>query len=257
MRFLALVAGLLAATAAVASASHVQDPHVRTLERATPLAADGDRLLLSAFDPAIHAFRLVLREGDAECILPVQPTQEPLEADLGTNSSGDPAAILSLYVGAQESGTRGGRDLFVLTLGSGDVRPVRNANTDLDERVPTIDGGRIAFSRVYDDGEQPVVYTKRLVAPREQPSTRLPGVPARQEVSGGSSSATAERRVAELELVDGRLGQIATFAVEGARTNQVRLVDLDARSSRVAAEMGSGEGGETYLGLSWVNAKLA
>jgi len=31
----------------------------------------------------------------------------------GTNSSGDPAAILSLYVGAQESGTRGGRDLFV------------------------------------------------------------------------------------------------------------------------------------------------
>jgi len=55
----------------------------------------------------------VLREGDAERILPVHPTQEPLEADLGTNSSGDPATILSLYVGAQGSGARGGRDLFV------------------------------------------------------------------------------------------------------------------------------------------------
>lgn len=51
-----------------------------------------------------------------------------------------------------------------------------------------------------------------------------------------------------------------TFTVqEGeARTNQVRLVDLDdRRTSRVAAEMTTGEGGQNYVGLSSTRGKLA
>lgn len=260
MRILLATAALLAATATVVPAASAQEQAVRTLERATPLAAEGERLLLSVFDPSTEAFRLVLREGDTERVLPVQPTAQPLEADLGTNSSGDPAAILALDVGDQEGGTRGGRDLFVLTLGSGEVRPVRNANTNHDERAPTIEDGRIAFSRVYDDGEQPVVYTKRLVAPRERPSVRLPGVPTRTRgFPGGPSYTTVERRVVELELVDGRLGQLVTFLLtEGEpRTNQIRLVDLDERSSRLAAETVSGEGDREYVGLSSVRGELA
>lgn len=107
MRLFFALAPLVAITAFVASPALAQDEPVRTLERATPLAAEGDRLLLSAFDPAIDAFRLVLREDGVERALPVQPTPEPLEADLGTNSSGDPAAILSLDVGQREGGASG------------------------------------------------------------------------------------------------------------------------------------------------------
>ncbi len=111
-------------------------------------------------------------------------------ADIGTNSSGNPQVIFSLDVGPVPGGQAGMRDLFVIALDEDAARPVRNANTNKDEVSPTIDEGRIAFTRVYPEGEgrvddKPIVYTKRLVAPRERPSTRLAGVPTSR---GGSTT---------------------------------------------------------------------
>ena len=246
---------VLAALALAPAAAWAQDTAVYPLERPTQVRELDGTVVYSAFDPAIDGYRLTVRDAQGAGTVPVQPSETPFEADIGTNSSGDPQVIFSLDVGPQEGGVSGMRDLFVLTLGSGEVRPVRNANTGLDERSPTIEGGRIAFSRGFDEGENPVVYTKRLVAPRERPSTRLSGVPQRRD-----GRSTTDRSVSELELEDGLLGQIVTYTYDtagGFRTNEVRQVELDERSSRQVATLTTGLNGQFFVGLSFAEDYLA
>lgn len=250
----------LAALALAPGAALAQDTTVATLERPTEVRELNGTVLFSAFDPKIDAYRLAVRDAQGARALPVQPSPRPFEADLGTNSKGALQVIFSLDVGPQEGGQSGRRDLFVLTVGSTTVRPVRNANTNLDERTPTIDEGHIAFTRVDQQGEgagddQPVVYTKRLVAPRERPSTRLPGVPPSRDGRG-----TTDRSVSELELENGRLGEIVRFTYKtaaGFRTNEVRQVELDRRSSRLVGTLTTGLNGQFYVGLSFAEGYMA
>lgn len=249
----------LVALALVPGAAQAQDTTVATLERPTEVRELDGTVVYSAFDPAIDAYRLTVRDAQGARALPVQPSRAPFEADIGTNSKGDPQVVFSLDVGLQEGGQAGQRDLFVLRLGSATVRPVRNANTNRDERAPTVDEGRIAFTRVYDEAEgtqdDPVVYTKRLVAPRARPSTRLPGVPPRRD-----GRSTTDRSVSELELENGRLGQIVRYSYEtaaGFRTNEVRQVELDERSSRQVGRLTTGLNGQFYVGLSFAEGYLA
>ncbi len=230
-----------------------------TLERPTEVRELDGTLVYSAFDPAIDAYRLTVRDAQGARALPVEPSREPFEADVGTNSKGDPQVIFSLDVGPQAGGQAGNRDLFVLTLASNEVRAVRNANTNLDERTPTLDEGRIAFSRIFApgaDNPEPVVYTKLLVAPRSRPSTRLPGVPQRRD-----GRQTLSRRVSELELESGRLGQIVRYSdatqLEGFATHEVRQVDLDERSSRQGGTLTTGLKAQFYVGLSFAEGYLA
>lgn len=226
-----------------------------TLARPTEVREHDGTLVYSVFDPSIEAYRLTVRDAQGERALPVEPSPEPFQADIGTNTAGDPQVIFALDVGAQEGGRAGGEDLFVIALGSGRVRPVRNANTGLDEATPTIDDGRIAFSRGFDEGADPVVYTKRLVAPRARPSVRLPGVPERL-----GPFATTDRRVTELELDDGRLGQIIRYVFQesaGSRSNEVRQVELEDRSQRRVAEQSTGENGQFFVGLSFAEGYLS
>lgn len=242
-------------------AAQAQDT-VAVVERPTEVRALGDTVVYSAFDPAIDAYRIAVRDDQGARALPVPPSPEPFSADIGTNSSGDPQVIFSLDVGPVVGGQAGMRDLFVIALDEAAPRPVRNANTNHDEISPTIDEGRIAFTRVYPEDEadrrddKPIVYTKRLVAPRERPSTRLPGVPT----SRGDST-TRERVVTELELEDGRLGEIVRFTCGGFEctdaTYDVRLVDLNERSSRRAGNLGAGINGQFLVGLSFAEGYLA
>lgn len=253
----------VAAMAVVPGVAQAQSTTVTALERPTPVRELGGTVVYSAFDPAIDAYRLTVRDAQGARALPVPAAPQPFEADIGTNSKGEAQVIFSFDVGPQAGGQAGGRDLFVITLGSGDVRPVHNANTSLPERTPTIHEGRIAFSRIYAAGAHfphPVIYTKRLVAPRARPSTRLPGLPPRREddVRG------THRSVSELELGDGLLGQILTSATdehsaEGPRfaTDSVRQVKLDDRSSRLVARTDSGPNDPSYVGLSFADNYLA
>ncbi|HEV2753444.1 MAG TPA: hypothetical protein VGV36_06370 [Solirubrobacteraceae bacterium] len=250
----------LVALALAPGAAQAHDTAVATLERPSEVRELDGTVVFSAFDRALDAYRLTVHDAQGARALAVQPSPTPFEADIGTNSKGERQVIFSLDVGRQEGGQAGGRDLFVLTLASGKVRPVRNANTNRDERAPTIDEGRIAFTRVYDEAEgtredKPVVYTKRLVAPRERPSTRLPGVPRRRD-----GRVTTDRSVSELELENGRLGQIVRFTYEtaaGFLTNEVRQVELDDRSSRRVGTLTTGLNGQFYVGLSFAEGYLA
>ena len=248
----------LAALALAPGAAQAHDAAVATVERPSEVRELDGTVVFSAFDPAIDAYRLTMHDARGTRALPVQPSPTPFEADIGTNSKGEPQVIFSLDVGLQEGGQAGHHDLFVLALGSNQVRPVRNANTNLDERSPTLDEGRIAFSRIYAPGAdfpEPVVYTKRLVAPRKRPSTRLPGVPRRRD-----GRSTTDRSVSELELENGRLGQIVRYTYEtaaGFLTNEVRQVELDDRSSRRVGTLTTGLNGQFYVGLSFAEGFLA
>jgi hypothetical protein len=191
----------------------------------------------------------------------VAPSAEPFEADIGTNSSGDPQVVFSVDVGPVAGGQAGGRDLFVIALNEDAARPVRNANTNRDEVSPTIDEGRIAFTRVYPEAEgffddKPIVYTKRLVAPRERPSTRLSGVPTSR---GGAT--TRARVISELELEGSQLGEVVRYTCASEEcsdfTYEVRQVDIDDRSSRGVGRLLAGINGQFYVGLSFAEGYLA
>lgn len=245
----------LGALALVPPVAQAQDTTVATFERPTEVREHEGALVYSVFDPAVDAYRLTVRDTQGARALPVPSAPAPFETDIGTNTAGDPQVIFARDVGAQEGGRAGGKDLFVIALGSGEVRPVSNANTALDEGTPTIEDGRIAFSRGFADGANPVVYTKRLVAPRERPSTRLRGVPER-----AGRFATTDRRVSELELHDGRLGQIVRYSfpeASGSRINEVRQVELADRSQRLVAEQPTGENGQFFVGLSFAESYLS
>lgn len=253
---LALVAGLALATPGIAQA---QDVQLERLERQTAVRQAAGLELYSRWDESIDRYRLVLRDALSTSVLAVAPQVESFDADIGTNSRGRPAAIVSLCDRPRGAdGRSGGCDLVVISIADRAVRAVTNANTPDDEARPTIDRGRIAFTRSYRGRSGgPVVYTKALVAPRARPSTRQSGVPRRRCVSGrsrGSDCSTTNRRVSELKLSGTELAQIVTYGLapsDGTRFNEVRLVDVAERTSALVAATITGEGGQRYLGLSF------
>jgi hypothetical protein len=246
---------VLCAAASPAAAQETID----VVQRPTQVRHDAGLVLYSDWDPAIAQYRLVVRDGSGEggeTRLPLASQAEPFDADLGTNTAGRPAAIVSICgreTGAD--GRSGGCDLFVHTLGSARFRAVTNANTPDAETAPTIFRGRIAFARTYRSGAGPIVYTKRLVAPRSRPSRRLPGVPQRRQ-----GKPTESRSVVALELAGESLGQHVTYDFAGAagfRQNEIRLVDVEDATSRQAARMVTGLGVQYFEGLSFAAGYLS
>ena len=258
MRTTGCLTFMLVALGTAASPAVAQET-IDVVQGPTPVRHDGGLVLYSDFDPAIAQYRLVVRDGSGdggETRLPVAPQDRPFDADLGTNTAGRPAAIVSICgreTGAD--GRSGGCDLFVHTLGSTLFRAVTNANTPDTETAPTIFRGRIAFARAYRSGAGPIVYTKRLVAPRSRPSRRLPGVPQRRE-----GQPTESRSVDALELAGESLGQSVTYDFAGAAgfaQNEIRLVDVEDATSRQAARMVTGLGFQYFAGLSFAAGYLS
>lgn len=257
---------LLAAAVALAApaAAQAQDLELERLQRDTTVREDAGLSLYSRWDDGIDRYRLILRDTLSTTALPVAPQVERFDADMGTDSGGRPAAIVSLCGRARGAdGRSGGCDLFVISVRGGAVRAVTNANTPDDEARPTLDRGRIAFTRTYRERRSagPAVYTKTLVAPRSRPSTRRSGVPRRRCIPsprGGSDCSTTSRRVSELELSGPDLALVVTYGVQpsdGTRFNEVRLVAVAERSSRQVAFMTTGEGGQRHLGLSFAGRR--
>lgn len=251
---LGLLAVLLIAPAAASAA-----PTSVPLQGGTAVREYAGTALISVRDPAKDAYRLAtVHDGAVTPIRGVPPQGAAFDADIGPGADGRAQIIFSRTNDGQ-------RDLFVVSLPNGAVRPVSNANTRLDEVSPTVDRGRIAFARVYGSGDatrrNPVVYTKLLVAPRARPSTRLPGVPQRRcgDVDR-TCGPTTERFVLELELGATRLAESVFYSCgdcSGIAQNEVRQVDLrDGRAEQIAFQM-SGLSGQTLSGLSYDGADLA
>jgi hypothetical protein len=138
------------AGAALAPAAHAASTTVATEQRATPLAAWAGTVVWSSFDPASNAYRLVAsRDGAAPQALPVAPSANAFDADLGTNRNGSTYAVYSrCTTPAADGRPPTGCDLYRLSLGTGvEQRLATLSSPTWDERDPTIFRGRIAFIR--------------------------------------------------------------------------------------------------------------
>lgn len=150
--------------------------------------------------------------------------------------------------------------MFLHTLGSDSVRPITNANTGDDEIRPTIWRGTLAFVRDYGDQQAP--YTKPVIAPRKRRSTRQPGVPTRrcEALFEGGSCRTTDRSISAMELWGANLALVVRYSVPdgvGISQTELRLDDIDERSARQVAYQVTGLGGQSLIGPSFTEGKLA
>ena len=251
VRLTTLLLVLAAALPAVAQAEPVARPGA-----ATQVREHQGILVFSRYDATTREYRLAIRRpGAAAEDVPVAPADRPFNADIGPDSAGRPQLV---YERCPET-----CELFVSTL-AGKERAVRNANDpERPDVAPTIWKGRIAWARIY--GEQRdrkvVVYTKRLTAPRSQPSQRLPGAPERRCGDFGPRRCvtTGGRTVRELELWGDNLAQTVTYdctSCSGIAQHELRLVDLGDRTAKQIAFQVVGLGGQQLIGPSFHGGRL-
>jgi hypothetical protein len=222
-------------------------------------------IVFSQFDPAVGQWYLAVRRAGASQVerLPVAPSATPFDADVGPDSEGSPEVIYQRCGGTAQ--LPAGCDLFLLSLtGAAGERPVRGANNpDRNDSKPTLWRGRIAWVREYGSQARPnpVVYTRRLRAPRSRRSQRVPGVPRRRcgDVEGECGRTTG-RAVDALELRGDRLALVVRFACRGCsgiQQSELRLDDLRKRTSRQIAFQVIGLSGQSLIGPSFFGGRLA
>jgi hypothetical protein len=253
LSLLTLAAALLAPAAANAAT-------ITPLGGPTAVREYDGTLVFSQYDAATKQYTLMTRApGQAPAPVPgVEPADRDFDADIGTDSSGKPELI---YTRCDET-----CDLFVysLTNDTGE-RAVRNANDpENNDTTPTLWRGRIAWARIY--GEQidrkVVVYTKKLSTPRSTPSTRLPGVPENRcgDVDTDTCGKTNGRTVFALELYGKNLGQTVSYGCggcSGTSQAELRLVDVNKRTSKQVVFQVVGLSGQSLIGPSFHNGTLS
>lgn len=141
--------GALAA-AVLAPAAHAAPTTISTEPRATPIAAWAGTVAWSAYDAATNDYHLVVsRNGSAPQRLPVAPSANAFDVDLGTNRSGSTYAVYSrCTTPATQSTPPTGCDLYRLGIASGvETKLDKLSSPAWDEREPTIFRGAIAFIR--------------------------------------------------------------------------------------------------------------
>ena len=126
---------------------------VISVEPAAPkLSAAAGVLAWSNFDQATGAWFLAIRRGTLVQRLPVAPRAVPFDVDLGHDARGHLIAVYSRC--DREPGfppTGRGCDLYRYDLDAGLERRLAGASTDVaSEYLPSLDGGRVAFARVYE-----------------------------------------------------------------------------------------------------------
>jgi hypothetical protein len=250
-RALAVAPLLIAlAGAAPASAADIVVGHVR---RPSAVRTFAGIQVFSAFDGS--AYRLAVRRHGIVEQPPVAPSRTPFDVDIGPDRTGRPELIYSRC----DSDC----DLFVLSLAAGGrERALQTVDTSADEVAPTLWKGRVAFARgtlfgpgrEIEGGSRAAVYTKDLSAPRLRPAERLPGVPRRDPFGGR----VRDGAVNELELHGHQLAEIVSFySLKGGQRSQVRLVDAATRTTGRLADVGVGEGGQYFTGVSFAGGYLA
>jgi hypothetical protein len=243
----ALLAALLLAAPAAA-----QD--VVKLDRSTPIAAYGGRLLWSAFDPATQTYGLVTSAGGPTSAVPVARRSVPFDADLGPGRGGGVVAVYSrCATEATASGSFGpslygkgrGCDLYLFDFATGHETKLANASApDASEFWPTIWKGTLAFARTYDNKRDfPYIYTRPLTGNAK--SIRQPGGPR-------SGCATCDDRLSRPIALD-LYGKRLAFAWQYVGTGEgldtdIRMDTIGGGHVRVAHQ---GGGGLTQVEPGW------
>jgi hypothetical protein len=138
------------AAAALAPGATAAPTTISTELQATQIAAWAGTVVWSTFDATTKGYHLVVsRNGGAPQRLPVAPSANAFDVDLGTNRSGSTYAVYSrCTTPATPNTVPTGCDLYRLSLASGVEQRLDSLSSPTwDEREPTIFRGEIAFIR--------------------------------------------------------------------------------------------------------------
>jgi len=249
----------LLCTLAIVTPAAAAPATIDTLPRASGLDAGHGAVVWSRYDDAAKAYRLVVRRNGVNTVPPIDPSPDAFDADVGSNSRGEPAVVYSRCASYKDDrGPRDKCDLYILSLNTGAEREIRNANTSASESNPTLWRGKLAWI-AERKGVQPRVYHRSLTAPASRKSRRLPGLPARackMHNSRPCSRVTAGA-IEEIELAGNRLAEIVGYSAGSGDSTEIRLVSLRSTSARRIAFQNIGENNQLYTGLSFSSRKLA
>jgi hypothetical protein len=233
------------------------DQTIATTPRPTGVAAGQGLAAFSAYDPAIHAYRLMIaRRGRVERAS-VRPSPTRFDVDVGPTKGGRAYLVYSRCE-SREGPVPRGCDIYAYDPDHNDENRYAASSPTESDVHPTYWRGRIAFVRYYGSGDdpRPIVYTRRARSPR--PSQRLPGLPDRR-CRGTAGCAQVTGTIDELELYGDHLAETAfdaTHVTFEPNQTEVRLVNVDSGRSEQIARRGSGESGQHFLGLSFRAGRL-
>lgn len=137
----------------VAAAPAGAETQLAAEQRAFTASAVGDTVVWSSFDPAAEVYRLVTLRDGAPVTLPVPPSAEAFDVDVGTNRSGTPVAVYSRCTQPAPSlepptFSPRGCDVYRYYFASGtEQRLTTLSSPTADETQPTAWRGEIAFVR--------------------------------------------------------------------------------------------------------------
>jgi hypothetical protein len=144
------------ATVAIASAAPAQaaDEVVATVAKPTTISASRGHAVWSAWDPAVHGYRLMqYRRNGGVARFRIPPNPVPFDIDLGKDPFGGTMGVFSRCdrppVSTFALNGRRGCDIYRIRLGGAGQVKQRNASGPADEYWPTVWNGRIAFTRTY------------------------------------------------------------------------------------------------------------
>ncbi|MEX2194666.1 MAG: hypothetical protein WD844_05210 [Thermoleophilaceae bacterium] len=160
------VPALGAATIAVLTAAPAAGAQSTIAELRAPakVTAYGSVIAWSEYEPASREFHLMVREGGEQPRrVAVGPRRVPFDVDAGRREGGGTVLAYSrcrrepaYRFGAAEAmlpnwSTGRGCDLYLYDLESGRERRIRSVSArDASEFMPSVDGDRIAFARVFE-----------------------------------------------------------------------------------------------------------
>jgi hypothetical protein len=149
------VAAAALAAAALAPAAQAASTTLSTEQRATQVAAWAGTVAWSSYDPTTNEYHLVVsRNGGAPQRVPVAPSANAFDVDLGTNRNGSTYAVYSRCTTPATANTvPTGCDLYRLSLATGVEQRLDSLSSPTwDEREPSIFRGEIAFVRTETHG---------------------------------------------------------------------------------------------------------
>lgn len=238
LRLCSVGALIWAAAPAPASAAPTE---VAVSQKDIALSAHAGTLAWSAYDPAISAFRIMVREpGQAPRVLPVRPQAAGFDLDLGTNLTGSLYLVYS-RCRTPSDGIRppSDCDLYRTALASGREEHLAALSSRWDEREPTISAGQIAFVRRERGAGAAMLDTVRVGA------TAGPASPTRVH----ARSPVRRAALQDPELGGGRLAYtVAGRGPHGFGQRQLRLRTL--RSALEAIVYTARSGGANFANIT-------
>jgi hypothetical protein len=200
------------------------------------LAADGDSMAWSAYDPATRQFWLTLRERGVVRQAPVAPCRVPFDVDVGRAPSGGALVVCSRC--AKESLTwrrrTSGCDLYAFDPAGDRERSIPVRPRAAEDSRPVVSAGRIVFVRSI--GDRDVLFVASVAGGR---ATRVPitAMRAGDELYDGGRMDLSGRRFA--------------FVLDSRGRPQVHMQDLAGSHVRHVARLSPGESGSAFVGLSF------